>query len=143
MSNLEPFNCETGQIEFYSCKDCFFQTKMSVLFKQHFQEHHSIKTEHHEKFTMRNYVCEKCVFETHFAVTWLQHSLACLTKQEKRTVKNKDIEETNLTQLRYQCQQCPYKTKESFSLKRHTIARHLDESAIKWYQCEKCPYKAK
>ena len=127
-SSLQKFNCETSNIEIYSCTDCSFQTELTLVFKQHLQEHN--KQGNKNNYTIKNYICEKCTFETNFSIRWLRHATTCLTNQQENNIW-------------HECQQCPYKAKKKSTLKRHTIARHLDENDIKWYQCNQCPYKAK
>ena len=142
-SSSMPFNCEKSDIEIYYCKECNFQTELTLLFKQHVETYHCIKRENDEDsdYIVRNYICDKCNFETHFSIKWLQHSAACLRNEDNSRSSVKASEKTKLTW--YRCDQCEHKCKDKYNLKLHKIAKHLDSDEIQWYHCLNCPYKAK
>ncbi|WP_206737914.1 hypothetical protein, partial [Klebsiella pneumoniae] len=78
------FTCGNSRLKF--CKDCNFQTELTLIFKQHLQEHHTIKKEPdedlpNEKKVIQKYICKKCTFVTHFVLKWLQHTASFLADQ--------------------------------------------------------------
>ena len=129
-STLPRFNCENSKIEDYRCKDCNFQTDLTLVFSRHVQLHSEPSNQNP---VIRQYFCENCSFDTHFAMKWLQHTLDCL-KIPKIVQSDK---------IKHFCDKCPYKARYKVHLQRHVNARHLDEGAVTWYKCEKCSYKAK
>ncbi|KAJ3651032.1 hypothetical protein Zmor_017095 [Zophobas morio] len=73
-SSSTYFNCENSTIENYHCKDCDFETHLTLLLKQHREKYHSDKTDLSTKSVIVRYVCEKCGLGTHFLMNWLQHT---------------------------------------------------------------------
>ncbi|KAJ3652819.1 hypothetical protein Zmor_018752 [Zophobas morio] len=182
-SPLPPFNCENANIANYSCKNCNFQTQLTLLFKQHVEHNHNTKKDNQinksNEFIIHNYICEKCKFETHFSMKWLQHFEECLEGEKNTQVTNNhdqcesllkryllaeninDVEiirekssnrtkhnfsvpyRTTKKSKRFECNQCPFKTKYNYSLKLHINCFHLDDQDAQWYQCSACPYKTK
>ena len=134
------WECENSNIEFFYCKDCNFHTELTVLFKQHVTKFHaSRKKQRKNAYSIQKYICDQCSFETHFVLKWLQHVTRCLKNNENwNTFKRK-----NVSIYWYQCQKCPYKSKDFSNLKRHINIRHINEDDVKWFECKKCPYKAK
>ena len=145
-SPLISFTCE-NPLDSYHCKDCDFQTELTLLFKQHIKDRHGIKQENDDdlivQHNIQKYVCGKCGFETHFSLKWLRHMKECKRCSYKTTEKSdwkqhiqrhqgdeKDIKW-------YKCENCEYKNKYRTSLYRHVKKRHLD----KWHNCTLCPYR--
>ncbi|XP_063927441.1 uncharacterized protein LOC135140714 isoform X2 [Zophobas morio] len=134
--SLQQFNCETNNIELYSCLKCPFQTDLAIALKQHFQARHTIRKEHpeDEKYVIKSYICKECQFETHFVMKWLKHTMSCHTIKKKRA---KSVDEKDVKW--YECRECPFKTKIASSLNGHVYSQHFDGRDIKWFQCEMCP----
>ncbi|XP_063927325.1 zinc finger protein 711-like [Zophobas morio] len=152
---VRQFNCEIENIEIYSCKYCLFQTEISILFKQHIQDHDSVKRDKiRENYTVKTYICKKCQFETYFALKWLQHTATCVVKKKNQIINTKcqncpdEIKEKSTVSVQssikwHQCEKCPFHTTHKGTLKNHIIARHLNAEDIKWYKCEECPFQTK
>ncbi|XP_063927276.1 RE1-silencing transcription factor-like [Zophobas morio] len=155
-SPLLPFNCK-NTFDSYHCKDCDFQTELTLLFKQHIKEHHGIKHENDDlilQYNNQKYVCRKCGFETYFSLKWLLHMRECpqikvqpnskqhlVEDQIKRHIKTRHLDD--LDAKLYECQQCPYKTRDCSNLRRHVKSHHLNAKSITWYKCTECSFKTK
>ena len=137
-----PFNCESSQIESYTCNDCNSQTELTVLLKLHVARYHNVKTEDRNSpnlnFTIHKYVCERCNFETNFALKWFQHILTC--SADKQTVQNESVTEVVFC---HYCDKCDFRSKYKHCLRRHKYLKHLNDDEIAWFHCLKCPYKCK
>ena len=146
-SPQQQFTCDSAKIEAYYCKDCGFKTELTVLFKQHIDEHRDLKSDFH----VEHYVCGKCGFETNSWLKWLQHTLDCCRDKKE----NDDVRW-------YYCAECPYKADVVDNLKRHFENTHfsnkhtykkalkvhltrlqLDDRDVGWHKCDKCPFKTK
>ncbi|XP_063927294.1 putative zinc finger protein 66 [Zophobas morio] len=128
-STLEKFTCSNPKIESYYCKDCDFQTELTILFKQHINKYHGLKRGDlsSEDFSIQNYVCEKCHFQTNFLFKWLQHSSTCVETK---------VNLQNLSK-RYACSDCPFRSHYSSCLREHSRLFHLGDE----HKCEKCIFK--
>ena len=147
-SSLEKFTCSKAKIEVYYCKDCDFKTDLTILFKQHINKHHGLKSESREDlsiedFTIQNYVCEKCAFETNSLIKKLQHTSTCTERKENRLSSSSQ----NVTYKKngewYKCKKCNYKTKFKSRLKKHVYYVHSRAEDIQWHECTECPFKSK
>ncbi|XP_063926892.1 zinc finger protein 142-like [Zophobas morio] len=164
------FVCENTTIERYRCKDCNFESDLTLMFKLHLRNHHSIHSKPQENaphYYARTYICENCAFESHFSLTWLQHTLSC-GKNANRALERKGLQWHKCDQcdskyasksylkihkivkhlsdddrIWYRCEKCPFKAKVKFNLKTHYMRQHVDERDVKWFKCEKCLYKTK
>ena len=144
-SPLVSFTCD-NPLDSYHCKDCNFQTELTLLFKQHIKDRHGIKQKNDDNLIVQHnnqkYVCGKCGFETHFLLTWLRHmrecqQCACKTKEHpnlKQHIQRHRGDEKDIT---YKCEKCEDKNKYRTSLDRDIRMRHVD----KWHQCTVCAYK--
>ena len=146
-TSLLPFNCEDTTVETYCCKDCGFQTYLTVLFKYHIRKHHHIIAENwkhspDEEFIIQNYICKKCNFETHSLVKQLQHAATCLNENESpQEFSFVDNAKKNVDKW-YNCTQCGRTFKCKRSVKTHKIIVHSNDEEG-WYHCAECTYKSK
>ncbi|KAJ3650508.1 hypothetical protein Zmor_016601 [Zophobas morio] len=114
------FTCDKATVESYYCKDCNYQTTVTLLFILHVRKHDSIKKQRHEdppQYSVRKYICGNCPFESHFSMTWYQHTFSChKTKQIQEVAKQGTVW--------YYCEKCSFKTKLLTNLKGHCKVMH-------------------
>ena len=146
------FTCENAELEVYSCKDCYFKTQLTFLFKQHFNKCHVLKRGSRddlpsENFRIKNYFCEKCNFETNFSLKWLQHTLVCAeTKEDFQSVSSpkenvlysSDFKQNGEIRW-YYCAECSYKCR----FKRYLNYHMRNHNSNKRYACDMCSFKSK
>ena len=148
-SSLEKFTCH-NKIEPYFCKDCDFETGLTILFRQHVSKHHDPKRQSRADssswdFVIKNYDCEKCDFTTNLSLKKLQHTLTCTGMKENRS--SVSVPEKNATYYStfdqtngkrwFVCTECSYKARKESILKSH-IGKHDSNQR---YVCDQCPFK--
>jgi hypothetical protein len=144
-SPLELSNCKTNALEKYYCKNCKFQSDLVVIFNQHIKEYHGknvdfVRDRLKEGIVVKSYICQKCAFETYSVLLWLKHlnSTCFNTKKDFEKVQIISYGDGNW----YQCEYCPFGTKELPVLNTHKSAEHLPDEG-EWFCCSHCKYKAK
>ncbi|CAH1374633.1 unnamed protein product [Tenebrio molitor] len=148
---LESSSCERNDLEKYYCKDCYFETDLMVIFKQHLGQYHRkgtdcLQDQPKNDAVVKSYICQKCSFETYSVLLWIKHlNTSCFDTEE-------ESEKVNTVQW-YNCDKYEFKTKRKLKQKRHKAKYdhhikehetiHLSADAIQWYSCDKCEFKAK
>ena len=146
-SPLTHFSCEKSNVELYFCKDCNFQTNLTLLMKKHIKNYHSSHPQNasnsleEEEDENRSYICKKCGFETYFLLKWLQHGQKC-DNDVFTEIKDLCVSEKHKTKpnAEYKCDQCSYKATQKQNLRRHTMNLHQRDQ-IEKFQCYQCLYK--
>ncbi|XP_063926471.1 zinc finger autosomal protein-like isoform X2 [Zophobas morio] len=143
-SPLTHFNCEKSNVDLYFCKDCNFQTDLTLLMKKHIENYHAPHpqnaTNSLEEDEIQSYICKKCGFETYFLLKWLQHAQMCPGPKKKLQFSYTDT-------MRWgQYKNWSFKSPSMIKTEKcdndvFTEIKDLNEDSVKWRECNHCSFR--